>query len=75
MNAISSHMQFTCHFKHIHVINPMIIIHTCADLSNICGVHHMLFASTSITYLLWNDICCLCGYWNWNTRLCTYNKK
>ena len=38
----------------------LIPLHTCADFSNICGVHHMLFAIISTNscklILLWNEL-------------------
>ena len=52
------------YFKHV---NPIRVIHKRTDFSNICGVHHMLFAIIEYKFmyifiLLWNELVTSVGF-------------
>ena len=55
----------------------LIPLHTCADFSNICGVHHMLFAIISTNscklILLWNELVVFADVGIGIQTGCTYN--
>ena len=38
-------------YMYLKHVNPVIITHTCADVSNMYGVHHLLFAGVEIHVL------------------------